>query len=67
MNREQKRLDTSMEIMIQRLNEMKASLSKLIMRVENDHTKLKFPDVLDAFAVICGQVGYINYIIQFLF
>jgi hypothetical protein len=56
MSRDDKQLEMASGIMLQRTNEMKASLQNLIMKVELDHQNMQFPDVLDSFAVISGQV-----------
>ena len=55
--REEKLLDNATEMMLLRINEMKVSLTNLLMRIEHDHQNISFPDVLDAFAVISGQVS----------
>ena len=56
-SREEKHLEAATEMMLLRINEMKMSLTNLLMRIEHDHQNISFPDVLDAFAVISGQVN----------
>ena len=56
MNRDDKQLEMATGIILQRVNEMKSSLANLIMKVDMDHQSMTFPDVLDSFAVISGQV-----------
>jgi len=57
MSREEKQLELASEIMLQRVNEMKASLLNLVLKLEHDHQNINFPVFLDAFAVISGQMN----------
>ncbi len=54
--REEKQLEMATEVMLQRINEMKLSLTSLMMKLDHDHQNITFPDFLDAFSVISGQV-----------
>lgn len=56
-NREEKQLEMATEVMLQRINEMKLSLNSLMWKLDNDHQNITFPDFLDAFSVISGQVS----------
>ncbi len=51
-----KMLGLASKIILERINEMKASLTMLIAKMEMNGTNIQFPDVLDSFAVICSQV-----------
>ncbi|CAL8112711.1 unnamed protein product [Orchesella dallaii] len=55
--REEKQLEFALDLMLQRVNEMKASLSSLIMKLEHDHQNVNFPVFLDSFSVISGQMN----------
>jgi len=55
--REEKQLEMATEVMMQRVNEMKVSLTSLTMRIDHDHQNITFPEFLDAFSVISGQVS----------
>jgi hypothetical protein len=59
--REEKQLEMATEVMIQRVHEMKASLTSLMMRLDHDHQHITFPEFLDTFSVISGQVGWPNH------
>jgi len=56
MSREEKQLELATEIMLQRVNEMKVSLTNLILKIEHD-PNVSFPDVLESFSVISGQMN----------
>ena len=60
MNREEKQLELAMEVMLQRINEMKTTLSALIMKLEHDHRNINCPVFLDSFSVVSGQVIYLK-------
>lgn len=63
--REEKQLEMALDIMLQRVNEMKGSLSTLAMKLEHDHQNVNFPVFLDAFSVISGQVTEADYSIKY--
>jgi len=54
MTREEKQLEMATEKMLERVNEMKVTLTNLIWKIEHDPTVM-FPDVLESFSVISGQ------------
>jgi len=55
--REEKQLEMATEVMLQRVNEMKMSLTSLLLKLDHDHQNVTFPDFLDAFSVISGQMN----------
>jgi len=54
--REQKMLESSMENLLTRLNDLKGSISSMIMKVETDPT-LNWPSFLNSLALISGQMN----------
>lgn len=56
MTREEKHMEMAIDAMIQRVNEMKISLTNLIIKIEHDPNVI-FPDILESFSVISGQMN----------
>ncbi|XP_060536707.1 mediator of RNA polymerase II transcription subunit 8 [Cylas formicarius] len=54
--REEKQLDSALESIILRVNDLKASLAALIYKVENEYETMNWPKFLDNYALISGQL-----------
>ncbi|XP_030757031.1 mediator of RNA polymerase II transcription subunit 8 [Sitophilus oryzae] len=54
--REEKQLESSLESIIQRVNDLKASLASMIFKIENEYESLNWPKFLDNYALISGQL-----------
>lgn len=54
--REEKQLDSALESIIQRVNDLKQSLASMILKVENEYETMNWPSFLDNYALISGQV-----------
>ena len=55
MQREEKLLESALETVSQRINDLKSSIHSLINKLQDD-PNVNWPSVLDSFAVISGQV-----------
>lgn len=56
--REEKQLETALESIIQRVNDLKNSIMSMIFKVENEYESINWPTFLDNYALISGQVTY---------
>jgi len=56
MSTRERAFEMGMESLLSRVNEMKTSLNNLILKIELDHENFSYPDALDMFAVISGQM-----------
>lgn len=54
--REEKQLESALESIIQRVNDLKQSLASMILKVENEYDPMNWPSFLDNYALISGQV-----------
>lgn len=54
--REEKQLESSLESIIQRVNDLRSSLAAMIFKVENEYETLNWPKFLDNYALISGQL-----------
>lgn len=59
--REEKQLESALESIIQRVNDLKASLAAMIFKIENEYETLNWPKFLDNYALISGQVGKVTF------
>nr|SVE93387.1 EOG090X0JK2 [Moina brachiata] len=57
MQREERQLEAALEALLQRMNDLKASIHSLIVKIEIEHATLNWPSVLDSYAVISGQMN----------
>lgn len=57
MQREEKQLESSLEAIIQRVNDLKVSIGSMIMKLELEFETLHWPTFLDNFAIISGHVS----------
>ena len=59
MQREEKQLDSALEAIIMRVNDLKASIAAMIFKLEHEYETLNWPNFLDNFALISGHVSNI--------
>lgn len=60
MQREEKQLDMALDAIIIRVNDLKQSISNMIIKLEVEHETLNWPTFLDNFALMSGQVSFVN-------
>lgn len=56
MQREEKQLESALEAIILRVNDLKSSLISMIYKVENEYETMNWPSFLDNYAVLSGHV-----------
>ncbi|XP_045474245.1 mediator of RNA polymerase II transcription subunit 8 [Harmonia axyridis] len=54
--REEKQLEFALENIVQRVNDLKASIASMIMKIETEYETLNWPNFLDNYALISGQL-----------
>lgn len=54
--REEKQLESALESIIQRVNDLKQSIAAMIFKIENEYETMTWPTLLDNYALISGQV-----------
>ena len=57
MQREEKLLESALDAISQRINDLKSSIHSLISKLQED-PNVNWPSVLDSFALISGQVFF---------
>lgn len=57
MQREEKALEAALEAMISRLNDMKATLASLLMKLDHEYENINWPTMLDNYALLSGQMN----------
>lgn len=57
MQREEKQIDSALEAIIMRVNDLKAAISSMIFKLEHEYEILNWPNFLDNFALISGHVS----------
>lgn len=55
--REEKHLESALDGIIQRVNDLKTSLAAMIYKVENEYETLNWPTFLDNYALLSGHVS----------
>lgn len=55
--REEKQLESSLDSIIQRVNDLKSSIAAMIYKVENEYDTLNWPTFLDNYALLSGHVS----------
>lgn len=55
--REEKQLESAMDAIIQRVNDLKSSVASMIYKVENEYETLNWPTFLDNYALLSGHVS----------
>uniref|UniRef100_A0A1Y1KP43 Mediator of RNA polymerase II transcription subunit 8 n=2 Tax=Photinus pyralis TaxID=7054 RepID=A0A1Y1KP43_PHOPY len=54
--REEKQLESALDSIIQRINDLKASVASMIFKVENEYETLNWPTFLDNYALLSGHL-----------
>lgn len=54
--REEKQLESALDSIIQRVNDLKTSIGALIYKIENEYETMNWPNFLDNYALLSGQV-----------
>jgi Mediator of RNA polymerase II transcription complex subunit 8. len=57
MQREEKQLESSLESVVMKLNEIKSQLVGMLFKIDHDRDSLNWPTFLDNFALLSGQVN----------
>lgn len=61
MQREEKQLESALEAIIQRVNDLKNSLISMLYKVENEYETMNWPSFLDNYAVLSGHVSNLKF------
>ncbi|XP_029175957.1 mediator of RNA polymerase II transcription subunit 8 isoform X1 [Nylanderia fulva] len=56
MQREEKQLDSALEAIIMRVNDVKTSIAAMIYKMEHEYETMNWPNFLDNFALISGHL-----------
>lgn len=60
MQREEKQLETLIDAVLNRLNELKLSIGAMIHKIETEYETINWPTFLDNFALISSHVSWYN-------
>ncbi|XP_025074689.1 mediator of RNA polymerase II transcription subunit 8 isoform X2 [Pogonomyrmex barbatus] len=63
MQREEKQLDSALEAIIMRVNDLKTAIAAMIFKVEHEYETLNWPNFLDNFALISGHLTSLSKIL----
>ncbi|KAF7996410.1 hypothetical protein HCN44_002042 [Aphidius gifuensis] len=63
MQREEKQLDSALEAIITRVNDLKSSISSMLFKLEHEYEMLNWPSFLDNFALIAGHLTSLSKIL----
>ncbi|XP_043820578.1 mediator of RNA polymerase II transcription subunit 8-like [Dromiciops gliroides] len=64
MQREEKQLEASVDVLLNQVAGLKSSLGSLICKLENEYDQLTWPSVLDSFALLSGQLNTLNKVLK---
>lgn len=64
MQREERQLESSIDALIQRVQDVKASIAAFIFKLETEYQTLNWPSVLDSFALLSGQINSLNRLLK---
>lgn len=56
--REEKQLESALDAIIQKVNDLKQAIASMILKIENEYETMNWPSFLDNYALISGQVRY---------
>ncbi|XP_058810080.1 mediator of RNA polymerase II transcription subunit 8 isoform X1 [Phymastichus coffea] len=56
MQREEKQLDSALEAILIRINDLKTTIATMILKIENEYQNLNWPNFLDNFALVSGHL-----------
>lgn len=57
MQREEKQMDATIDAVLNRLTDIKGSISALLFKLDHEHETINWPAFLDNFALISGHVS----------
>ncbi|XP_043279560.1 mediator of RNA polymerase II transcription subunit 8 isoform X2 [Venturia canescens] len=63
MQREEKQLDSALEAITMRVNDLKSSIASMIFKLEHEYETLNWPSFLDNFALIAGHLTSLSKIL----
>lgn len=63
MQREEKQLDSALEAIIMRVNDLKSAIAAMIFKLEHEYEMLNWPNFLDNFALISGHLTSLSKIL----
>ena len=66
MQREEKQLESLLEAVLMRLNDLKLSIRSMVHKIETEYETLNWPTFLDNFALISSHVRSFKLIVFFL-
>lgn len=64
MQREEKQLDSALEAIIMRVNDLKNAIAAMIFKLEHEYETLNWPNFLDNFALISGHLTSLSKILS---
>ncbi|XP_077981522.1 mediator of RNA polymerase II transcription subunit 8-like [Glandiceps talaboti] len=64
MQNQEKALETSLDAMLSRVQDLKNSITQFIMKLEHEHETLSWPSVLDSFALLSSQINTLNKVLK---
>lgn len=64
MQREEKQLETLLDAVLNRLNDLKRSIGAMIHKIESEYETINWPNFLDNFALISSHVSHLNVILK---
>ncbi|XP_020291621.1 mediator of RNA polymerase II transcription subunit 8 isoform X2 [Pseudomyrmex gracilis] len=64
MQREEKQLDSALEAIIMRVNDLKTAIAAMIFKLEHEYETLNWPNFLDNFALISGHFSSLSKILS---
>lgn len=57
MQRDEKHLDSALEAIIMRVNDLKNAIAAMVFKLEHEYETLNWPNFLDNYALISGHVS----------
>ncbi|CAH1363915.1 hypothetical protein MTP99_000268 [Tenebrio molitor] len=62
--REEKQLESALDSIIQRVNDLKSSIASMIFKLENEYETLNWPTFLDNYALMSGQLTSLSKVLS---
>nr|CAI5845320.1 unnamed protein product [Callosobruchus analis] len=62
--REEKQLESALEAIIQRVNDLKQSIAAMIFKMENEYDTMNWPTFLDNYALLSGQLTSLSKVLS---
>lgn len=60
--REEKQLESALDAIILKVNDLKQAIGSMILKIENEYDTMNWPSFLDNYALISGQVRYLLFL-----